>query len=703
VQTDAGCSPDEPVLISGRQGDLYGGSPSNPACGCYADNNCLSGACVGGQCAICDKDSNCPNGLACETNASAPNPNTCVQCTKDSNCPTGEVCDVTETNATFNTANLLWAGSDTCVPDCHSDAGTCIGFCSDGGVCYNPDPSGNPYQGACAEPTYWYTVALQFTVWCMQDSDCKVDGGGACYYTTDQQWPFYYVNESLGETFSNGFGYCVECTLDGGGCASNDQICQPVICPGYVTNGLAGSCANCFLDGGACPEGFYCSDAGTAPSGVAAGFCVGGCLDDSSCAGNTPRCVDGGCVECGTNSDCPDWKPGCSSSNTCGGACNPTSVGSCRSSEKCDQSQCNTDECVCYSDSDCPLDVPICIGLNADAGTSGNCGCTDSTQCTSGYLCDTRPPYNVTNGCGQAVAGACIPACATNADCSAFAGVLPAWQSNLWNLTCDVATGYCVPCAGNQDCAADVNSICSLYVDGGNPNSNPMIVTGGGQCGCAQISDCQGGYTCYQGQCQPPCIYDADSGYDSCFQGAQFYSHQNPDFCNTFTGLCVQCLDDYDCEGFNYGHRCVAGACVPCVTSDDCTWPNAVCSNNKCTTNCTDDSQCPTDGGYTCFALSPGSQPMCNIQCLAGDDAGLGTVADGGTPCPGSQPLCTTESASGATFTLDAGLGICNQCNNVTQTWCNDEATNDCVNHCGLGGTRCSTGVGGCSWYCSGC
>jgi Cys-rich repeat protein len=682
IDLDAGCSADEPQLslIRQRAGWVGGGSQSNTSCGCNSNSDCASGACSGNtgqgnefQCVQCIKSSQCPGGQVCEINVNSPLAFTCVQCASYLDCDAGEVCDIAETNATLAASNSLWPGGDICRPDCRLDAGTCKpGFCErDSGICY----SGWPYYScSCAGNYGWPNSCPPLSLaWCQTDDDCKVDGGGACYLINGI-YPLYYTNSYTGQTSSNGFGYCVECTFDGGGCASSNEVCQPISCLTGFANGVAGTCANCFLQGaGACGTGGYCADGGLiastgGPDGGAllAGYCAVGCRTDADCGLTQPFCLDGGCVQCDTNSigACPNWAPGCSGSHRCN-SCEPNVVGSCPSSIKCDKSQCGNNKCVCFSDTDCPLDVPTCPGADKDAGVGGNCACTDSSQCPGGYVCETRAPYAVTSGCGQTVGGACIPACATSSDCSGFA--LAQGYSNplTANLACDTTTGYCVPCAADQDCVAGADPtkpnptpVCLLFPDGGNPNSTPTIFTGGGICGCTDTSQCNGGYTCESGSCVAPCT--RVNGYDSC----------KPSYCNTYTGQCQQCLDDYDCIGNYTGGFCIGGACEGCRTAADCSrfGYGTPCVNNDCGSGpCTDDSQCPGDAGFTCFGLyTAGSQQgggsSCNILCLVGDDAGLGTVADGGQPCPVEAPFCLDGTGAGTPLALDAGMGICSQC-----------------------------------------
>ncbi len=640
-------------------------------------------------CVQCNSSSDCATGLVCDTNQDSNFNHRCVQCAHTSDCPAGEIC-----NPGLYNPFLESDGTDTCSPDCRTNPSACSGFCEgDSGIC--------PAATTFYEYTNNYQTFCQINPfnagWCQSGSDCagKIDGGGACAFGgNNNNLP---GSEIEIYPLSSGFGICVACTMDGGGCANPDTICQMYSCP---QAGPAGNCVfNCFLDAGACGVGSFCEDAGIVsydggPDGgiLIAGGCVPGCQNAGNCGGSTPICVDGGCAQCGSSLDCPDWAPGCGVSTGCYtyppittpqcGVCATNS--DCPGTEFCGSGECGSSQCMCYSDTVCPLDVPTCIG--GSAGVGGVCGCTDNSQCPGGYLCETRPPYSTFNGagcfqtltCGSSAGGACIAQCATNADCAtSFAGTP--------NLVCDTTTGFCVPCALDSDCAAAENPnlpastpSCILYPNGINPNVYPQVNTGGGQCGCSDNSQCNGGYACYSayaqlpngtqagpnGTCGAACSYA--NGIDSCTPQSpnQYQCNNNyypPPFCNTFTGQCQACLDDYDCTGSNCNQPfCSNGTCIGCFTGDDClTFPNNSCYFGNCNSYCYENSQCPTDGGYACIT-GPNYQTSCFVACVLGDDAGMGTVSDAGNPCPASAPLCLPNNTS-----PDPTAGVCGQCSDT--------------------------------------
>jgi Cys-rich repeat protein len=631
-------------------------------------------------CVQCLGNSDCPTGLVCETNSQAYNYyHHCVQCSSSSNCPMGQICN----SGTYNQF-LQQYGNDQCLPDCRTSPTSCNGFCEgDSGIC--PETS-TIYQ----YNPYCYPQPPSFdTGWCKSGSDCNIDGGGACNFPTFNGVEVYPLGY--------GFGYCVQCTVDGGGCSAPDTICQLWTCP---HDGPAGNCVfNCFFDAGACGVGTYCADAGIVsfdggPDGgpLFGGSCTAGCQNASNCGGEAPVCWDGGCVQCSKSADCPDWAPGCGTSNWCypsSNLCdNCTKNSDCPGTEFCGSSNCGKQQCMCYSDSDCPLDVPSCVGGSVSTMTGGVCACTDNTQCPGGYVCETRPPFQVNNGqtcngnlqCGSTAGGGCIAACASNADCATnFAGT--------GNLICDTNTGFCVACAMDTDCTANadptvpyIRPSCVLYPDGGDPFTSPTQYTGGGQCGCSDTSQCNGGYACqnagYYGTCGPTCTYA--NGIDSCSANYGFGNcpgYITP-FCNTYTGACVGCFDDYDCTSKNCNQPfCSNGTCVGCFSGDNClTFPNNSCYFGNCQSYCSDNSTCPTDGGYACVQSPPYGNNQCMITCVMGDDAGMGTVSDAGNPCPADSPLCVTNS-----YSSDSTIGVCAQCFGYGDTTsCQSQGLNCC-------------------------
>jgi hypothetical protein len=322
--------------------------------------------------------------------------------------------------------------------------------------------------------------------------------------------------------------------------------------------------ANCVDAGTPCPANMMCNDE--------IGLCVPGCNASAECGDGTPVCdlaLDPPiCGECATVADCLVSRPGCFQTPSC-----PTCAlecGGCDSDADCPSGLHCFDQnfCGCADDSDCAgvSGTPVCLGL--DAGyPAGSCGCQSSSDCDAGSVCDPRDPFAVFpqgNLFARQIGGACIASCAgASADyCVTNFG--------FFNPVCNQATGYCVPCIQDSDCTAGASQpwqtpSCIPFEDGGATSSYfPFVLTGGGQCGCRSTADCDDGLTCENpsdaGECVSPCTLI--DGIDSC------QPEFGTGFCNTFTGLCQQCLDDYGCTGIESTTGgfpttiCSAGNCV---------------------------------------------------------------------------------------------------------------------------------------------
>jgi hypothetical protein len=217
-------------------------------------------------------------------------------------------------------------------------------------------------------------------------------------------------------------------------------------------------------------------------------------------------------------------------------------------------------------------------------------------------------------------------------------------------------------------------------------DGSPPLATGGGQCGCASTASCDDGLACYTpsspGTCQAPCSFV--DGLDSCVD--QFLTHPEAfpgPYCNTFTGACQQCLDDYDCTGTLSGPNAWAapicdsgGKCVQCIQASDCPGDLPGCAAGVCGF-CSVDQDCPS--GFTCSAFYPNGLLRCLAPCVPGDDAGMGSVSDAGPSCPSALPYCVGSAAA------VSGKGWCSECR---------YGGNDCTLFCC--GTYCSSSYNAC-------
>jgi hypothetical protein len=593
--------------------------------GCYASTPYMSDA---GFCVTCRWDADCPPNWFCGL-ADVDVPFICYQCRPDPDagtvgCAPGEVCE----SPTF---------LPRCAPDCRTAAVDCTpGYC-------------DPDAGVCIKRG------------CRNDADCRGlsaegDAGGFCIYAGTSS------------------SYCVGCLPDGGGCP-----------PGELCNALEICEPNCLDGGPRCAVGSYCSSKG---------LCTLGCQVDTDCGGADPYCQltldPPGCAPCLRSSDCPSWRPRCETQPGCTFCTNQ--CGQCASASDCASGhQCSTEGCGCGSDADCAAfpTQPLCIGL-FDGGTyPGTCACRTTADCASGFVCETRSPYQVHrfDGINDAWGGACIPSC-VGADAGYCAAAVGKGQTNIFaldNITCNPSTGYCVSCVQDSDCSTSssqpIAAPSCIPFPNGNFTTNdgsPPLATGGGQCGCASTASCDDGFACYApsspGTCEAPCTFV--DGLDSCVHRFLFEGETLPGpYCNTFTGACEECLDDYDCSG----SICAPGGkCVQCIQASQCPADRPGCFQGQCGL-CGADSDCPPGEGLTCAPYYSGGVLRCVAPCVPGDDAGMGSVSDAGPSCPSSQPFCTVSGTSAP------GEGWCSECR---------YGSADCVYLCC--GTYCSSNYNGC-------
>jgi len=218
-------------------------------------------------------------------------------------------------------------------------------------------------------------------------------------------------------------------------------------------------------------------------------------------------------------------------------------------------------------------------GGSPDSGILGTCGCADSSVCPAGDACDRRGETDALSGnVSLNPNGACIPRCDGDAGLSC-ARAFPSLP------ICDLVSGLCV--------------------------------------GCRSDSDCPGTETCDHGVCISSCVFDA--GFDSCDAASYhgpYADEYRVDYCDTFTGTCVGCLDDYDCSP---GGRCQPGTsvCVECLSDVDCPANAfAYASRSICETdagicgNCLKNSDCYPLGVTSCSASYP--DLSCSDSCTGG-------------------------------------------------------------------------------------
>jgi hypothetical protein len=168
-------------------------------------------------------------------------------------------------------------------------------------------------------------------------------------------------------------------------------------------------------------------------------------------------------------------------------------------------------------------------------------------------------------------------------------------------------------------------------------------------------------------------------------------------------GACVGCLTGEDCAVFEGTPLCREdGECVSCVSEDDCDAQSAVCGEDGQCTGCADSAEC------TRFETTP----VCNteagtcVECVGNAECSESTAprCDGNT-CGGCQtaddctghpglPQCDTETGACVACNVDA------DCGSTTASACLDNVCVPCTGdeQCGHlpGTTVCDVGAGEC-------
>ena len=531
----------------------------------------------------------------------------CVECNTNADCKAPLTCDLTASACTLSC--LLDAG--VCGPNnfCDLDAGSCAYGCRTNADCASPYPV------------------------------CHTDGGGT--------------------------GSCDQCdvaTTSGAGSCGAGMVCSQAM--GNVCN------FDCRADGGACAPGYCDADGGSGP------VCQSGCFTSSNCDAQHPVCLGaanglpGTCSECSNDLSCASAGHGylnCDPQfNFCDNNCwldAGSGIGRCGGSLQCLVDPSNTSTgatCGCYTDQECnqasrgltPTCLPVNGPLDAGAGVFGACGCNATSECPSGEVCETRTG-NFAGSFNSA--GVCMPACSDGGtNCASASFNLP---------VCNPATGYCVGCATSSDCSQSAGvPVCTAAPDSGFP------FAGDGTCDCTATSQCNNNNMCSNnsfgfGQfCAAACTYDG--GTDSC--GGLGSTTTTP-LCNTFTGACVTCLDNYGCTNGGAGYdrlatHCLldAGACVQCFSSSNCgaTTPGCQASTLTCGF-CDNQADCPADAGIP-YQCEPTPFVTGTSLCV------VGCTPDGGSAqCPAAQPLCDPAAAVCVQCELDGDCPAHRSCSTV--------------------------------------
>lgn len=310
------------------------------------------------------------------------------------------------------------------------------------------------------------------------------------------------------------------------------------------------------------------------------------------------------------------------------------------------------------SDGEVDADMPVCdvndhTGCQPDelccVGTSGDAECqaTGVGQCES---CAVACDDDATSGCTDRQ---CV--CGTGAACSG--------DTDL----CDDATGTCVECDIDDDCADPegqcVAGVC-LECDfpGGNnagcADTTPVCASDGTCEACDNDDDCDGILVC-----------DMASGRCTGCTGVNTGCSNPLPACNGTTNSCEACDDDADCVGNPDGTICSGGVCGPCNrdTDDGCSGTTPACRESGDTSACqpcSTKAEVCTDDGLACD--STGSCVDCtfvnnDVTCeIASADPANCTCRD--TP---ATPYCDDDQTV-------RGSRTCVEC--LVQDHCGDQA-----------------------------
>ena len=300
---------------------------------------------------------------------------------------------------------------------------------------------------------------------------------------------------------------------DSTGCYQCDAYgCSTVTAPTHPTCTGSSSCA----------AGETCTSTG----------CTTTCTDDSTCPQGevcksnlctAPTSDPGTTKDCTTKADCTGGTCVAGKCEACGGTAGPcpcTASTDCATGETCQAGSCTAAANICKFTSEC-ADGKIC----ADGECLTSC---DASTCGAGFTCTkgvceptapTTPACAADSDCSggtpQCVAGACVPACATDNDCG---------SGKFCNQgACAVDTRPDPNCSTDADCgsgatpkkcvdgfckytctAAQGDAYCAT-IDTRIPTCAKDLVcrsTAEADAQCTQASDCAAGQDCIDNACK---------------------------------------------------------------------------------------------------------------------------------------------------------------------------------------------------------
>jgi hypothetical protein len=281
-----------------------------------------------------------------------------------------------------------------------------------------------------------------------------------------------------------------------------------------------------------------------------------------------------------------------------------------------------------------------------DAGPAGP-DCRVNITCDEGQVCD-------------AATGDCVQ-CAADIDCAGNMAMGDAGAA----LVCDTASHRCVECLGNQDCSGDT-SVCK--VDAANSRRNTCVeCTDSTNCTDPDEPICDDRANDCTSRCQSAadCTGDkkaCNTSLNICVECTANTNCTNADepLCDTESNLCVECLDDTACA--SEGRTCdlESHTCVQCQVNEQCTESSRrFCETEvKECVQCLNDQHCTLGAASRCNTAHVCAGCTNDAQCEDGTHCRNGTCVE----CT-SNPHCTDPSKP----SCETGLGICVQCLNNSQ------------------------------------
>ncbi|MGK3988570.1 hypothetical protein WME99_36335 [Sorangium sp. So ce136] len=201
-------------------------------------------------------------------------------------------------------------------------------------------------------------------------------------------------------------------------------------------------------------------------------------------------------------------------------------------------------------------------------------------------------------------------------------------------------------CSDGFECVIADDLTASCVASGPGAGGSGGGGSGGGDSGavyCGNPDDCAEGETCApDGTCQPGSCDEAlaDGEPLGCIHGYVCEGDETAATCVPATP--AACGADVDCAGLGAGYLCVSGVCTApqdqCFDQTQCP-ANDKCVEGKCTPACSDDADCPSS--YRCdAALGICSQPA--QPCVITDDCGgpSAVCVDGACVPRSDGPTC---------------------------------------------------------------